>query len=118
MRALLFVIVIAIVGLLAYNFLTTGSIALLPSGALSAEDRAVEELRDQFVAGQAQYRQAGRAVAVSGVDATADVEDFLADLDRIHAEAKRLRPKLTTESARQNLDKLMRDIAAYRGDVQ
>ena len=118
MRTLIFIIVIAVVGFVAYNFLTTGELTLIPSGSLSSDEQAVRELRDEFVEGQKQYRQAGRAVAMSGVDATADVEDFLADLDRLYAEAKRLKPKLTSQPAKRDLDRLIREIAVYRGDVQ
>lgn len=118
MKALVTLIGIAICGFLAYNFLTTGNLTLSPSGGLSADQQAVNELRDQFDDALQQYRQAGRAVAVSGVDSSADVEDFLADIDRIDAEAKRLKPKLTSEPARQNLDRLLRELASYRGDVQ
>jgi len=118
MRALIFIIVIAVVGLVAYNFLTTGELTLKPGGSLSSDEQAVKELRDEFLEGQEQYRQAGRAVAVSGVDATADVEDFLADLDSLYAEAKRLKPKLTSQPAKRDLDRLIREIAVYRGDVQ
>ena len=117
MRVLIFVIVIAVVGFLAYNFLTTGEIALFGSGSLDEERQAVQDLRDEFQAAQGQYRQAGRAVAVSGIDATADVEDFLADLDRIEADAMKLRPKLESDAARRDLERLLRDIKAYRGDI-
>lgn len=118
MRTLAYIIVIAIVGFVAYNFLTTGELTLSPSGSLSSDERAVKELRDEFAEAQKQYRQAGRAVAVSGVDATGDVEDFLADLDRMYAEAIRLKPKLTSQPAKRDIDRLLREIAVYRGDVQ
>lgn len=117
MRAFMFIVVIAIVGFLAYNFLTTGQVSLSGPGSLDEERQSVQDLRDEFQAAQGQYRQAGRAVAVSGIDATADVEDFLADLDRIEAEAKKLRPKLESEAARRDLERLLRDITAFRGDV-
>lgn len=117
MRALIFVIVIAVVGFLAYNFLTTGQVSLFGPGSLDADRQAVQDLRDEFQAAQGQYQQAGRAVAVSGIDASADVEDFLADLDRIEADAMKLRPKLESEAARRDLERLLRDIKAYRGDL-
>jgi hypothetical protein len=117
MRTLMFVIVIAVVGFLAYNFLTTGQLSLSGPGSLDEERQAVQDLRDEFQAAQGQYQQAGRAVAVSGIDATGDVEDFLADLDRIEADARKLRSKLGSEPARRDLERLLRDINAYRGDV-
>lgn len=113
MRFVLIVIALVVAGLVSYNFLTTGTIALVPASRMSDEMHVVNGLRGEFRDAQRHYTQAGRAVAVSGVDTTADAEAALREVERIEAEARRLGRTLTDEAARAELERLLSDISSF-----
>jgi hypothetical protein len=118
MRLLLTIVVIVVIALFAFNYLTTGKFALLPSGSLSKEQRTIRRLRGEFREAKVQYRQAGRAVALSGVDTASDAAAALDEVDLIEEETKQLAKKFTDDKAREDAEQLLREIAQYKQNVR
>jgi len=111
MKKLVIVVVLAVGALVAYNFATTGSFALIPRGGLSAEDREVRDIRERFERAQQQFGQAHRAAAIGGLDTTGDVEAARASLQRIETDLAALRKRLTSPSAIRDAEDLSQEVA-------
>jgi hypothetical protein len=118
MRSLLTLVVVIVVGLLAFNYLTTGELKLLPGDSMSGAEHELNRLQGEFRAAAREYRQAGRSAAVSGVDATDAASAALAEVDRIEQEVREFKKKAATPELKAAADKLLGEIARYKTDVQ
>lgn len=118
MRSLLTLVVLVVVGLVAFNFITTGELKLLPGSSMSGGEHELNRLQGEFRAAARDYREAGRAVAVSGVDATDAASAALAELDRIEEEVREYRKRAATPELKAAADKLLGEIARYKVNVQ
>ena len=98
MKRLLAVLVLAVVALVAYNYVTTGRIALIPSATMSEQEREVNNLLKQARSAATQFAQAGRAAGMSGVDTTADAEAARQQIVAIQKKAKEIQKKVASES--------------------
>ncbi len=117
MKKLAFVIVVAIIGLVAFNYATTGELTLTPSFSKSEEERAVQDLQQDFAAAQKRYAQAYRAAGLSGIDTTADAEAAINDVKRIKRELKSLRKTLSEERAKRKADELANAVLAFEKNL-
>jgi hypothetical protein len=113
MKKLALVIVLAIVGLVTFNYATTGELTLTPSFSKSEEERAVQDLQQDFAASQKQYAQAYRTAGLSGIDTTADAEAAINDVKRIKRELKSLSKTLSEERAKRIADELATSVRAF-----
>ena len=104
---------IAIAGLVAFNYATTGEITLVPSVSNSDEDRAVQALQEDFAVARKQFTQAHRSAAVGGIDTTGDADAALGDIKRITRELDSLRKKLSEDRARRKADDLARSLREF-----
>ena len=118
MRSLLTLVVLVVVGLVAFNFITTGELKLLPGGSMSGGEHELNRLQGEFRAAARDYREAGRAVAMSGVDATDAASAALSEIDRIEEDVREFRKKAATPELKAAADKLLGEIARYKTDVQ
>jgi hypothetical protein len=118
MKKLVGVIVIAIVGLVVFNYATTGEFAVVPSFSKSEEDRAVQELQDRFAVAKKQFNQAYRTAAVGGIDTTTDADSALSSIKRIKRELTSLRKKLSEERARRKADELAIAVQEFDKELQ
>lgn len=117
MKKLAVVIVVAIVGLLAFNYSTTGELTLKPSFSKSEEESAVEDLQDDFDATKKQFAQAHRTAGLSGIDTTADVSAAISDVKRIKRELEKLRKTLSEEKAKRAAGELASAIQAFQKNL-
>ena len=74
MKKAIVAVLFVVAGLLAYNFATTGELTLVPSFALSEDERQLKDLEARFKAARKEFAGAHRTAAVSGIDMTADAE--------------------------------------------
>src|SRR5262249_61688514 len=65
---------VVVVLLVAWNYYTTGTLSILPSGGSSPVDGQIRGLERDLDAARAQYLQAGRGAGMTGMDTTGDGE--------------------------------------------
>jgi hypothetical protein len=118
MKKLVGVIVVAIVGLVGFNYATTGEFTLVPSFSKSEEERAVQELQDRFAVAKKQFDQAYRTAAVAGIDTTSDADAALGSVKRIKRELASLRKKLSEDRAKRKADELARAVQEFENKLR
>lgn len=106
MKKIVVVAAVLVVGLVAFNYLTTGSITLIPAFDTSEEARALKDLEDRLDAAAKRYSQATRTAGLSGLDTTADAEAARRELRRIEKDLKSLRKRLSADSEIRRADEL------------
>ena len=111
-------IIIAAAGLVAYNYFTTGEMSLIPSSALSEEEREVKRLADSFREAQKQVRQAERTAAVSGIGNIGAVEDAINEIDQIESAIVTLQGSLQSASAMKAAERLEREIEELKRGIR
>jgi hypothetical protein len=107
-------IVLAVVALVAFNFVATGEITLIPTTPLSAEARALNHLYERFVAATHQINQAEKAAGASGIDTTGDVQAAMSELDQIEKELKELKGKSIAPEEIAKIDEILGNIQKVR----
>ena len=107
MKKLLVLAVLVAAGLLAYNFATRGKLTLVPSGALSAEDQALEAFDGRLQVAAKMYSQAGRTAGLSGADMTADAEAAREEVADIEKGLRELRRTATSKESKQKIGQLL-----------
>ena len=118
MKSLLILALMVVIGLLAFNYLTTGELKLLPGSSGGGSEQELNSLQGDFRNAAREYRQAQRSVAVSGVDATDQASAALAEVDRIEDEVRQFAKKASTPELKAAAEKLLKEIAQYKLDVQ
>lgn len=113
MKKLVGIMAIAIVGLVGYNYATTGEFTLVPSFSKSQEERAVQELQDRFAVAKKQFNQAYRTAAVAGIDTTSDADAALGSIKRIERDLASLRKKLSEDRAKRKADLLAQAVQEF-----
>lgn len=108
MKKLLLVALVVAGGVIGYNHF------LNPAPA-SADERVLSDLERRFDAASQQMAQATRSTGMSGLDTTADIEAARASVGRIEAELGRIEPTLTSQAARQRVDRLREKVKAFLG---
>jgi hypothetical protein len=117
MKSLLVLALMVVIGLLTFNYLTTGELKLLPSSGGDTEQE-LNRLQGEFRNAAREYRQAQKSVAVSGVDATDAASSALAEVDRVEDEVRQFAKKASTPELKAAADKLLKEIVQYKLDVQ
>ncbi|HEV8374868.1 MAG TPA: hypothetical protein VGR38_01395 [Candidatus Polarisedimenticolia bacterium] len=107
-------LVLAVVALLAFNFVSTGEITLIPTTPLSAEARTLNRLYERFVAATHQLNQAQQSSGVSGLDTTADAQAALTEMEQIERELKELKGRTTAPDQIARIDEILGNIQKIR----
>lgn len=118
MRKIIMLIVIALAGLVAYNYFTTGEISLIPSSPISEEAQELKCLADDFRKAQREVKQAERIAAVSGVGSPLEVEDAITEIERIEKELITLKGRLESESTQREAERLEKKIKAFKSGIR
>lgn len=118
MRALLTLLVVVVVALVAFNYLTTGEIKLLPGDSMSGDEHELNRLQGEFRAAAREYRQAAKSAAVAGIDSSDAAAAALAEVDRVERQVRELRTKATTPELKAAAEALLGEIAQYKLDVR
>ena len=114
MKNLIVLVVIALAGLLAYNYFTTGELKVIPSSAPSEEDVEVQRLDKQFREAQRMFTEGSHGAAIGGIDTQADLTGAMREVDRIEKALKALMAGLKTESAKTKAQQLLSDIQTFK----
>lgn len=107
MKKVVVLAVLVAAGLLAYNFATRGKLTLIPSGALSADDQAIESFDERLQVAAKMYSQAGRTSGLSGADMTADAETAREEVADIEKGLKELKKTTASQEAKQKIGQLL-----------
>ena len=114
MKNLIILVVIALAGLLAYNYFTTGKLQVIPSSAPSEEELSVQRLDKQFREAQRRFTEGGHGAAIGGIDTQADLTGAMREVERIEKALTALMAGLKTESAKTEAEKLLQDIRTFK----
>ena len=118
MQKIVLIVVVIVLGLLAYNYFTTGELSLTPGGSsASDEDRELNRLRGEFRAAAREFRQAGRSAGLSGMDTTDEAAAALAAVERVETQVESLAERTEDAELRAEADKLLGEIRAYKRDI-
>jgi hypothetical protein len=82
-------------------------------GSLSAEEKQVQALADEFVTAQKSLAQAERAAGVSGVDTTGNAGESVEQVRAIQGKLQTLRENLKEENALKMADELDGKLQAF-----
>ena len=118
MKKLAILLVAAVIGLVGYNYFTTGEIKLIPGGTQDADARSLAALEQRFEAARKQVGQAHRATGATGVDMTADVEAARRSVSEVARALDDLKTRLTSDANRKKAEKLARTIGDYAREIQ
>jgi DNA repair exonuclease SbcCD ATPase subunit len=114
MTKFIMVIIIVAAGLVAYNYVTTGEIALIPGSALSEEEQEVKNLTDRFYKARQMVKQAQRSAGVGGVATVSMVDDEMNEIEQIEREIVTLMDSLESDAAFEKAEKLEREIEDFK----
>jgi hypothetical protein len=110
-------VVVVVVGLVAFNYFQTGEFSLMPGGGMSEEEKELNRLKGEFRRAAQSYRQAGRAAGMSGLDTTSDAEAALRTVEGVERDLKGLRKRTTDPEVTAKIDELLAEVRKYRDDV-
>ena len=118
MKAIIVLIVVVIVGLLAFNYFTTGEFTLMSSGSGGGETRELNQLRGEFRSLAREFRQAGRSAAMSGMDTTGAASAVLSELDGVEEKVLAIAKKTEDPEVGKEAKALASEIAKFKKDIQ
>ena len=116
MKGLLAILALAVAALLAYNYVHTGKVTLIPT-SLSKGEQQLQQLEKRLDGARRQFEAAGRAAGISGVDTSADAEAARREVERIEAEFKNVRDQLE-EADKLKADELQAKIDDFKKDLR
>ena len=117
MQKIVLIVVVIVLGLFAYNYFTTGELGLMPGGSAGDDGRELNRLRGDFRAAAREFRQAGRAAGVSGLDTTHAAEAAITEVEKVEKEVEALIKRSTDPEFKAEADKLLREIRQYKEDI-
>jgi hypothetical protein len=103
-------------GMIAYNFVTTGKLSVIPSDSRSPEEQQLASLESRVRSDGNAITGAGRTAGLTGMDTTADVESAMRDLEKVEKEIETLKDKSTSEQIRSRCDRLLAESRRMRGE--
>ena len=116
LKRIVVVLVLIVAALLAYNYVTTGKLGLIPTTTMSEQEREIDSLIQQVKQAAVTYAQAARAAGMSGIDTTADAEVARQQLEAIQKRTKELQKK-ATEKTRAGLARLQLELDKAKRDI-
>lgn len=91
MRAVIVIILIAVIGFFAYSYFTS----------LSQEEKSVKALNREFDQAAGDFLRAVRTMAGTGLDTTSDVDDAVRKIKKVKNELRALMGTLKEDSAQE-----------------
>lgn len=116
MKKIIGVVLFLGIAAIGANILMKGGFPLKQS--LSEDQRQLDRLRSELRAAQADFRQAGRAAGLSGVDTTAQGGAALAEVERIEREVKALQRDLSSDVAKEAARRLLDEIQDFKNEIR
>lgn len=117
MQKIILIVVVIVLGLLAYNYFTTGELALMPGGASGDDGGQLNRLRGDFRAAAREFRQAGRSAGLSGLDTTDAAAAALEEVERVEKAVEALAKRTEDAKVKSEAEKLLEEIRQYKKDI-
>lgn len=117
MQKIILIVVVIVLGLLAFNYFTTGELSLMPAGSGSDGGDELNRLRGEFRAAAREFRQAGRSAGLSGMDTTDAAGAALAAVDRVEKQVESLVNRAEDPEVKTEAEKLLAEIRKYKEDI-
>jgi hypothetical protein len=117
MQKIILIVVVIVLGLLAFNYFTTGELSLMPSSSSSGEGSELNRLQGEFRAAAREFRQAGRTAGLSGMDTTDAAGAALAAVDRIEKQVEKLAKETEDPKVRADAEKLLGEMRDFKRDI-
>lgn len=117
MQKIVLLVVVIVLGLLAFNYFTTGELSLMPAGSSGMDGGDLNRLRGDFRAAAREYRQAGRSAGVSNLDTTDAAAAALEEVERVEKAVESLAKDSDDPAVKAEADKLLKEIRKYKQDI-
>jgi len=117
MQKIILIVVVVVLGLLAYNYFTTGELSLSPPGGADGDGGELNRLRGEFRAAAREFRQAGRSAGLSGLDTTDAAAAALARIDRVEKAIEKLVKETDDDDVRVEAEKLLAEVRKFKTDI-
>lgn len=110
MRAIIAILLVAVLVFLAYTYFTS----------LSEEEKMVKALEKEFDLAVGDFLRAGRTMAATGMDTTSDVDDAVRKIKKVKKELQALRDRLEEDAAQNRAEKLEAKIREFerKNDIE
>ncbi|MCX6553455.1 MAG: hypothetical protein NTZ12_00345 [Candidatus Aminicenantes bacterium] len=105
MKKLIVFVLIVVAGYYAYQYFSGGN--------LTAEQKQVQTLADEFQTARQRLSQAERSAAVGGLDTTSDADDAMHTVGLLQEKLQALSEKLSEEKAIAMAEKLARELRSF-----
>jgi hypothetical protein len=116
-QKIVLIVVIIVLGLLAFNYFTTGELSLMPGGGSSEDGSELNRLRGEFRSAAREFRQAGRSAGLSGMDTTDAAGAALAAVERVEKQVESLAERAEDVDVKAEAEKLLSEIKKYKQDI-
>jgi hypothetical protein len=110
MKAVIVIILIAVIGFFAYSYFTS----------LSQEEKSVKALDREFDLAAGDFLRAVRTMAGTGLDTTSDADDAVRKIKKVKSELRALMGTLKEDSAKEMGQKLKERIEEFerKNDIE
>lgn len=110
MRAIIAILLVAVLGFLAYTYFTS----------VSEEEKRVKALEKEFDTAMGDFLRAVRTMAGTGLDTTSDVDDAVIKIKNVKKELKALKARLEEDSAQERAENLEAKIKEFerKNDIE
>ncbi len=117
MKKLLFFVVAAVLALVVFNYVKTGTIRIIPAKPAPASQQ-LDRLSEQFHALVREYNNAGRAASVSGLDTSYDAGAVRIKVLTLKQETDELAVKITNPAVKEDAQKLQAEMEHFLQQMQ
>jgi hypothetical protein len=118
MKNVIAIVVVVAVGLVAYNYLSTGELTILPASSMSQEEQEVNRLQGEFRRAAREFRQAARQAGIGGIDNTAAAEAALSKVFGVESDLELMRRETEDPKVRDKIDELLDEIKKFKFDIR
>lgn len=113
MKGLIALIVVVVVGLVAFNYFQTGEFSIFPASK-SEDEQEVNRLKGEFRRVAQEFRQAGRSAGLSGMDTSGAAAAAARRLEGIEKDLRALKRQTDETEVKEQIDALMDEIKGFK----
>jgi hypothetical protein len=118
MKNIITIVVVLVVGLVAYNYFSTGELKILPGSSMSQEEQEVNRLQGEFRRAAREFRQAARQAGIGGIDNTAVADVTLSTVAGVESDLELMRRETEDPEVRDKIDELLDEIKKFKIDIR